>query len=271
MFLGRQKIGFALPSLCLAVATFASASVVSAADLPDTKEPTALAPTAGDGWTSGIFVKAGGAFALNTAHSSIYAQLSPGGGPQYLIPNVGATVGNMTTIAAEAGYYFTPNWSVNVAGGIPFFVKVVTNAASPLIGPKGTLLAQIQPALVPVTLVYHFTQLGKFRPYVGAGVAPNFVFGIKYGLDYRATVNPSAAVISKTGADYMLDQHWGVYVDVTKAFTYNTAPGNDVNIPGIGILPVQSTLKTNFQPWIFSAGIAYRFGGIETAAVVAKY
>ena len=271
MLLARKKIGFVLLSLCLAVSTPASASVVSAADLPAAKEPPALAPAPVDNWMAGIFVKVGGTFALNTVHSSIYSQLPPGGGPQYLIPNVGVTVGNLSTIGFEAGYYFTPNWSVNVAAGIPFFVSVVTNAPSPSIGPKGTLLAQIQPAIVPVTLVYHFTQLGKFQPYAGLGVAPNFVFGVKYGLDYAAKVNPSAALVLKTGADYMLDQHWSVNFDVMKVFTYNTAPGNDINVPGIGILPVQSTLKNYFQPWIFSAGTAYRFGGIETAAVVAKY
>ena len=73
------------------------------------------------------------------------------------------------------------------------------------------------------------------------------------------------------GADYMLNQNWGINFDVKRVMMEPTAYGTVWNYtvsPLLGPIPVRA--KVNIDPWLVSAGITYRFGG-GSSAVVAKY
>ena len=257
---------------CALSAIFAG-SAVYAADLPSAKEPILVAPVVDD--FQPFFVKIGVTYAINTSTSSLAGQspalLARGIGT--LFPaGVGATIGNITTVGFEGGYFVTHNISINVSGGIPFYTKDRTKGYNPLTGvPNGTVLSQIMPAIVPITAVYHFDNFGALRPYLGAGFAPGFSFSNKNAFLGNVAVGGSVGLVLQAGADYMFDRHWGLSFDVKKVFAYVGAHSSEVSVPGIGYVPAVTTQTVNFQPWLLSTGIIYRFGGAESAPVVAKY
>jgi len=237
----------------------------AAADYPTKKKaPPAPAPVVVAPITPGFFVKAGFLYAVNQSSSKLYA-----GGSQ--IPGVGATFSNVATLGLEAGYYVTPNVSIDISAGAPMWVTDKLKGATgvplgPPYGtipvPDGTLIAKVMPAFVPVTVLYHFTQLGAFQPYVGAGVAPVFALAHQDAFNTSVTVDPTVGFVLQAGADVMIDQHWGWTLDVKKLFAEVTSHATGDNLAVVGFplaITVPGEQKTNFQPWILSTGLTYRW------------
>jgi outer membrane protein len=255
-----------------ALSAIVAGSGAWAADLPSAKEPVLAAPVVDD--FQPFFVKLGFTYGINTSTSRLWGQnptLYPFGIFNALPAGVGATIGNVATVGFEAGYYVTHNISIDVSAGIPFYAKVSTKGFNPLnpVVPNGTVLSQILPAVVPITVLYHFDYFGPFRPYIGGGFAPGFSFNNKNGFLNDVGVGGAVGGVVQFGADYMIDKHWGLSLDAKKIFSYVEAHGTGVNIPGVGTLPAITVLHTNFDPWLLSVGLVYRFGGGEP--LVAKY
>lgn len=212
-----------------------------------------------------FFVKLAFTYVLNTTTSQLWSQNPTAMAHRNFATfptGFGAAVGNVATVGFEAGWFITRNVSLDVSTGVPFFVDVKSrgyNPANPLV-PNGTVLARIMPAYVPITALWHFDQFGAFRPYVGAGFAPGFNMGSKNALLTGIHVNNSVGFVLQAGADYMLTRNWGVSVDVKKTFSYVESHQSGIDIAG-AMLPVNSYQHTHFQPWAFSAGVVYRFGG----------
>jgi outer membrane protein len=246
----------------LSAATLAAcvSHAAHAADLPSAKEP--LAPALVADSFQPFFIKLGVTYAINTSTSKLYPALT------------GAEVGNITTVGLEAGYFVTRNISIDVSAGIPAYAKdrVKGNPILPLanISPNGTVLSEIMPALIPVTVVYHVDGFGPFRPYVGGGVAPGFSFDNKNALLYNVKVSGSVGFVAQAGFDYMLGEHWGLSFDAKKAFSYVSAHSDGIVLDG-AYIPSPVVQSTHFQPWLLSAGLVYRFSMPSLAPVVAKY
>ena len=103
-----------------------------------------------------------------------------------------------------------------------------------------------------LTLQYHFTDFGAFKPYVGAGVNYTLFYsqsgsGAFSDLDVK---NEFGAAL-QVGFDYMVDEHWGVNLDVKKLFL---EPEWKVNLGGA---PLSG--KAKLDPWLIGAGVTYRF------------
>ena len=198
------------------------ASAASAAELPTQKAP--VQPVQID-YYQPFYVKLGFIYALNQSYSTLWAQnpTATAAGNFATFPlGVGATVGDVPTLGFEGGLFVTHNVSVDVSGGIPMYVNDKTkgyNWQNPLL-PDGTVLAKLMEGLIPVTAVYHFDNLGAFRPYVGAGVAATFPFGTKDRFTTGVHVSSAVGPALQTGFDYMLTPNWGFSADVKKTFTY---------------------------------------------------
>jgi len=259
--------GGAATAIALAVTAAAAADYPTKKMAPLAPAPVVVAPV-----TPGFFVKAGFLYAINQSSSKLYA-----GGVQ--IPGVGATFSNVATLGLEAGYYVTPNVSIDVSAGVPMWATDKTKGSPSYpfalvppsgypIPPSGTTLAKIMPSFVPVTLLYHFNQFGAFQPYFGGGVAAVFSFQTKDEFNTGVKVDPTVGLVLQGGADVMIDQHWGWTFDVKKLFAHVTSHDTGDNIALLGptyvgalgtALPVSGTQKTYFQPWVLSTGITYRF------------
>jgi outer membrane protein len=242
-----------------------------AADQPNTQQ--ASAPVLPSLPNAGWYVRFGALGVLNQSSSNLYSQAAAtvfvpgigavpfaGVGPQVQLDGRGASYSNIYSVAFAGGYFFTPNWSVEVASGIPMWSSVTINGNAPPGPPSGTVLAKVLPVATPITGVYHFTQFGGFQPYLGAGIAPTFSLAVRDGYNTGASYQPALGFVVQGGFDFMLNQHWGVFFDAKQGFAQTTGNTTGVNLgQPPGIIPLVSSIKTNARPVLFSAGFTYRF------------
>ena len=143
----------------------------------------------------------------------------------------------------DVSYFFTKNIAAELVLTWPQQVNITSNS---------TNIGKIS-ALPPSLLVqYHFTDLGAFKPYVGAGV--NYtIFGNRQNFPgYPGIqVEPSSfGAVGQIGADYMLDKNWGLNVDVK----YATIATNVQAVAGGANLG-----KLTLNPWMPAVGVTYKF------------
>ncbi len=151
----------------------------------------------------------------------------------------------------DVSYFFTKNIAAELVLTYPQRVNVYSSLTS---GPTGTITA-LPPSLL---LQYHFTDMGAFKPYIGAGVnytifgnRNNFSVG---GNNNVLTVDQSSfGFAGQIGADYMFDKNWGMNVDV-KYITMST------NVNGQNALAAAGNLgKLTLNPWTPGVGVTYKF------------
>ncbi len=180
----------------------------------------------------------------------------------------------------DAAYYLTKNWAI----------EAICCVTPHHIQGTGTIASDFARAwLFPPSVMaqYHFTNFGAFQPYVGVGVnfttfwntrvnndtwaipfapgAPLAGAGGVLSTFQYATVSPSWGAVGQVGADYMLNDHWGVNVDFKymglHPMVHSTVVSFAPAAPGLGaiFIPVKVSLPIN--PVVISAGLTYRFGG----------
>lgn len=101
-----------------------------------------------------------------------------------------------------------------------------------------------------VTLKYHWTNLGQFEPYVGAGVNYTAFIDTDPPAGLSVDYDSSFGGALQAGFDYRLNEHWAVNVDVRRIWI-----STDVTISGA----ISATDSVDIDPWVVSTSIAYRF------------
>jgi outer membrane protein len=143
----------------------------------------------------------------------------------------------------DVSYFFTKNIATELVLTWPQQVNINAGAGQTNIGK----ITALPPSLL---LQYHFTDLGAFKPYVGAGI--NYtIFGNRQnfpGLPGAQVAQSSVGFAGQVGMDYMIDKNWGVNVDV-KYITMAT----DVTLNGANIG------KLTLNPWTPGVGVTYKF------------
>lgn len=165
--------------------------------------------------------------------------------------NTNADNNVVPTLAVE--YFFTPNVSVET---ICCFTEHKVTGAGALAGAELMDHVLILPATV--TAKYHLP-LGVIKPYVGVGVTEFFVFGERPGATAK-TLGATSAKLSNTfggvlqaGVDVPIGANGlGLSLDAKKYFVRPTAHFY------AGTVDVLTT-KHKLDPWVLSAGLAYRF------------
>nr|WP_235988684.1 OmpW family protein [Pseudorhizobium endolithicum] len=143
-------------------------------------------------------------------------------------------------------YYFTDNFAAELILGTTFADIKEDGAVGVPVG-RAWLLP---PTL---TLQYHFTDFGAFKPYVGAGVNYSMFYNqSERGGFSNLDVENNLGVALQVGFDYMLDEHWGVNFDVKKIFLET-----DWSVDHDTLGPLSG--KAKIDPWLIGAGVTYRF------------
>ncbi len=146
----------------------------------------------------------------------------------------------------DISYFFNENIAVELILGTTY-AKVHGEGSLSGLGEIGKVWL-LPPTL---TLQYHFTDFGAFQPYVGAGVNYTVFYNQSAKSANDLDVKNTFGVALQAGFDYMIDENWGVNVDVKKLFL---RPDFDVNVGGT---PLSG--KAKLDPWLVGAGVTYRF------------
>lgn len=159
----------------------------------------------------------------------------------------GLSSSDSVTPELDFSYYFTDNIAA----------ELILGTTSSRIDGKGSIagLGNIGKTwLLPptLTLQYHFTDLGAFKPYVGAGINYTVFYnqsarGATTDLDVKNTFGGALQV----GFDYMIDQHWGLNFDVKKLYL---RPDFEATVGGARVKG-----STKLDPWLIGTGVTYRF------------
>ena len=146
----------------------------------------------------------------------------------------------------DVSYFFTKNIAAELVLTWPQQVNITAGQGDTNVG-KVT-------ALPPSLLAqYHFTDLGAFKPYVGAGV--NYtIFGNRanfpaLGNSVQVDQN-SIGFVGQVGMDYMFDKNWGLNLDVK----YAMVSTNVTTVQGGTNLG-----KLTLNPWMPAVGVTYKF------------
>ncbi|MDR4307191.1 OmpW family protein [Chelatococcus sambhunathii] len=146
----------------------------------------------------------------------------------------------------DLSYFFTPNLAV----------EVICCASKHKITGRGALagLKIGDTWVIPATVTaqYHFTNFGAFKPYVGVGLNYSIYFNEDSGPGLSGLkLKNSVGVATQVGFDYMIDEHWGVNLDLKKIYM---EPKIRLEAGGAD---VRGRAKIN--PWVTGAGVTYRF------------
>ncbi|PBB40849.1 MULTISPECIES: OmpW family protein [Mesorhizobium] len=162
------------------------------------------------------------------------------------VPGSGLSYSNSVTRELDISYFFTDNIAAELILGTTY-ANIYGQGSIGGLGKIGKVWL-LPPTL---TLQYHFTDFGAFKPYVGTGVNYTIFHHQQAGSADDLKVKNTFGAALQVGFDYMVDQHWGVNFDVKKLFL---KPDFDVTVAGAKL-----TGKARLDPWLVGAGLTYRF------------
>jgi outer membrane protein len=160
-------------------------------------------------------------------------------------PNVsssidGLDVDNQWAPELDFTYFFNKNLAV----------ELILATARHEVTLNGTSLGKLSVLPPTLTLQYHFTELGAFKPYIGAGGNVTWFYnvGLQAGPATLDVDTYSVGGALQAGLDYQIQKNWYLNADVKYIWI-----STDVKAGGSTL----TDLKIN--PWVFGLGVAYRF------------
>ncbi len=156
---------------------------------------------------------------------------------------LGLTVNNKTIPEVDISYFFSPNLAAELLLTVPQKQKVSSN---------GTEIGTFKHLPPTLMLQYHFTDLGAYKPYVGAGI--NYTKISSVNLDAGTSLNPvtldshSWGVALQLCVDIPLDKSWSLNFDVKKIYIRTDVYSSGVSAGVLKLDPVAA-----------SVGLGYRF------------
>ena len=152
---------------------------------------------------------------------------------------LGLSVNNKTMPELDVSYFFTPNFAAELVLTIPQKHDLRSNGA------KIGSLRHLPPTLLGQ---YHFTGMGAFKPYVGAGINyTRFSNGDILGGAADVKRNSWGGAL-QVGFDYALDKNWSLNFDVKKVYIDTNVSAGGVNVG-----------KFKVDPLLVGVGVGYRF------------
>lgn len=171
---------------------------------------------------------------------AVHIDSSNGGSTNVNGDSLGLSVSNKTIPELDISYFFTPNFAAELILTYPQKHDVRS------FGEKIGTVKELPPTLLAQ---YHFTNLGAFKPYVGAGINYTRFSSQKIAGGAATVKNNSWGPALQVGFDYALDKNWSINFDVKKVYMKT-----DVRLDGVGKI---GDLK--IDPVLVGVGVGYRF------------
>jgi outer membrane protein len=170
-----------------------------------------------------------------------------------VVPNASTRASDNVTLGVELGYDFSPQFSARLTLGLPPTTSVEgTGNLSATAGvPQPLAKVTYGPAVVSAT--WHPLGRSGFSPYLGMGLNYPIIFKVEDQFLVNVNVSSRLGAVFQLGADYAIDDKWGLFFDVKKLFTEVDVTAN---LPGGG--PVATT-TAKLNPLVIQAGLSYRF------------
>lgn len=152
---------------------------------------------------------------------------------------LGLSVNNKVIPELDITYFFTPNIAAEL---------ILTYPQKHTVRLGGTPVGSLKE--LPPTLLgqYHFTGLGAFKPYLGAGVNYTRYSSVDIAGGAVSIKKSSWGPALQAGLDYALDKNWVLNFDVKKVWM-------DTKVTGAGL----NDAKYKVDPWLIGVGVGYRF------------
>jgi outer membrane protein len=149
------------------------------------------------------------------------------------------SINNKWILGADVSYFFTPNLATELILGLPqkFRVSAGKQPIGSLKGLPPTLTAQ-----------YHFTGLGQFKPYLGAGINYTRFSSVNLLGGLADVKRNSFGPALQAGVDYAVTKHVYLNLDIKKLWirTRVSVGGHELG-------------SFRLDPLLVSVGIGYRF------------
>lgn len=125
---------------------------------------------------------------------------------------LGLSINNKVIPEVDISYFFTPNLAAELVLTYPQKQDVRSN---------GTNIGSFKHLPPTLTAQYHFTGMGAFKPYVGAGVNYTLISSVKFDPAVQAALQPSLEKNSfgfavQAGFDYEIAKNTYLNVDIKK-------------------------------------------------------
>lgn len=154
------------------------------------------------------------------------------------------SVSKKTIPEVDISYFFTPNLSAELILTYPQKHDVSATIPSLSVDGKIGTLKHLPPTL---SAYYHFTDLGAFKPYVGAGL--NYTRFSSVDLPAGFTIDKNSFGLSVgAGFDYEIQKNVYLNLDVKKVQIRT-----DLSLNGAGLG------KIKVDPLLVGVGVGYRF------------
>lgn len=149
--------------------------------------------------------------------------------------NVNAS--NLTIPEVDVSYFFTKNIAAELVLTYPQTVNINTNA---------TNLGSVQALPPSLLLQYHFTDLGNWKPYVGAGI--NYtIFTNNNVTSAISTQRTSYGLTGQVGVDYMINKNWGVNLDVKYIQMQTEVYSSGAKIGDLNLSPIATSIGLTYK------------------------
>jgi len=183
-------------------------------------------------------------FGVANIQNSSKANLNVGGAP---VPGAALHFDQIYTPMVEIGYHFTDDFAAVATLGFP--PTISAKGAGSIAGYgklEGTTWGP-----TAFTVQYQPFHDGVLRPYVGAGVSYMIIFSTHAAAVQNPGLSNDLAPAVEAGTEIALSDQYGLFIEAKKAFLSSKATGT------IGGFPLTGT--ADLSPWVFSAGLGFRF------------
>lgn len=163
------------------------------------------------------------------------------------------SVNDTITPELDVSYFFTPQFGVEVVGGVFPLTIDGTKALGPL-----DEVADLKSAAVSVVAQYHLSPIGRARPYVGLGINYSHLHDAAASASLEGVAGPttisvddSTGPVFQAGVDMDLSDRWVLNADIKWTQTDTTATLNSS-----GLI---NEVDLDVDPISFGLGLGRRF------------